>query len=98
MPNLKASELPTEMAFNSKWLEMAGDKVSRAAGVKLSKVSFFRQTWTALRYSAAMVGWRSPCFGRRMMNGSGLRHAIISDITKKLFLKLSALAWLCTVK
>ncbi len=46
----------------------------------------------------AAEGWRSPCFGRRMMNGSGLKQAIITDITKKLFLKLSALAWLCTVK
>jgi len=29
-----------------------------------------------------------------MMNGSGLRQATITDMTKKLFLKLSAPAWL----
>lgn len=38
-----------------------------------------------------------PGLGRRIINGSGLRQAITNDITKKLFLKLTALAWLCTV-
>jgi hypothetical protein len=33
-----------------------------------------------------------------MMKGSGLRQAIITDITKKALLKLRAPAWLCTVK
>ena len=41
--------------------------------------------------------WASPSLGRRMMNGNGLRQAMITDITKKLFLKLTAFAWLCRV-
>jgi hypothetical protein len=32
------------------------------------------------------------------MNGSGLKQAMTTDIKKKLFSKLAALAWLCKVR